>query len=752
MSTRDALAAKPAPASRADAATSLACAQATDRGSRTGGGIPSPTACACGGGCPRCRAASLQRKPRISQPGDGLEREADEVADRVMRMAEPGPITSASASLSRSCQACDEPADKPVLQRDAAAHGDESLDASTAEGVARQGGAPLPPVLREHFEPRFGRDLSDVRVHTGSAAEQGARAVQARAYTIGHDIVFGAGEFAPHTDGGRRLLAHELTHVVQQGAAAPLSRAQVGPDVRPQLGPIRQVDRQLVQRDEPPDAGTDDPLDAGGPEDKQIECVKRLGGGANRPGGLATAAETEDYNDRCRKETNYTGGNVLMPDRTGETRLANVSEVDLDCATGITFHTGSTSHTYRLTDCELSEGTYDARVSVDDEGVLQFDLGQQADAGVLFKFKYHLDEGQTDPKDLVGGQDRVKIVATSSGKSVQEQLDTASGDRVEARAFGVTTVVDADHQLSSDDDDTITLRAGQVSATVTATSIRFSFANGILVTHHLPVVPDADIVIETIEWNFEKQTLSTVTEQARIVSALSDPGQKVIDRLNKVLTANLPMRMFEKGYNPFADKDLTGNVSERLKKAMVLGADEGSAKKGPKLSDTSVNASVSLKSALELKNGVLAVRAPQGLGVTFRVDGKIPDSLPEAKVRSLELTFAKPGVDVDIDIGNAKITALVVSGATLEAGGHLKLDYVLTTEALEGMGKLALVMTGNAPPSTLEDVEQKRVRALVEAAIAKKVDPLIRDLIRQNRAALPGVDLANLMGVAGESQ
>jgi hypothetical protein len=72
---------------------------------------------------------------------------------------------------------------------------------------------------RAFFEPRLGFDLSNVRIHAGSRAAASARAVGARAYTVGRDVVFGAGQWAPGTEPGRRLIAHELTHVVQQGKA-----------------------------------------------------------------------------------------------------------------------------------------------------------------------------------------------------------------------------------------------------------------------------------------------------------------------------------------------------------------------------------------------------------------------------------------------------------------------------------------------------------------------------------------------------
>ncbi len=82
--------------------------------------------------------------------------------------------------------------------------------------VLRSPGQPLDEATRAFMEPRFGHDLSRVRVHTNAKAAESARAVNALAYTVGRDVVFGSGQFAPGTVAGQRLLAHELTHVVQQ--------------------------------------------------------------------------------------------------------------------------------------------------------------------------------------------------------------------------------------------------------------------------------------------------------------------------------------------------------------------------------------------------------------------------------------------------------------------------------------------------------------------------------------------------------
>ncbi len=86
--------------------------------------------------------------------------------------------------------------------------------------VLRASGRPLDGATRAFMEPRFGQDFSSVRVHTDSKAAESARSVDALAYTVGNNVVFGAGRYAPHTGAGKKLLAHELTHVVQQSGAS----------------------------------------------------------------------------------------------------------------------------------------------------------------------------------------------------------------------------------------------------------------------------------------------------------------------------------------------------------------------------------------------------------------------------------------------------------------------------------------------------------------------------------------------------
>lgn len=98
-----------------------------------------------------------------------------------------------------------------------------------AYDVGHGAGRPLEPAAQTFFQQRFGRDFSHVRVHTDGAAGDAARGVAARAYTLGSHIVFAPGQYQPTTPAGRHLLAHELTHVVQQGGAvAPAAKARTG--------------------------------------------------------------------------------------------------------------------------------------------------------------------------------------------------------------------------------------------------------------------------------------------------------------------------------------------------------------------------------------------------------------------------------------------------------------------------------------------------------------------------------------------
>lgn len=173
--------------------------------------------CSCGeassfsGRCEECRrkkllGTPLQRQLVVNASGDAYEQEADRMAEQVMRTPE-GPIDD-DAALSQP---------EPLVQRrvnDVGATGIGTAPPIVHEVLASPG-RPLDATTRTFFESRFGYDFGNVRVHSDTKAAESAQAVNALAYTLGRDVVFGTGQYALQTSTGQRLLAHELAHVMQ---------------------------------------------------------------------------------------------------------------------------------------------------------------------------------------------------------------------------------------------------------------------------------------------------------------------------------------------------------------------------------------------------------------------------------------------------------------------------------------------------------------------------------------------------------
>jgi hypothetical protein len=164
--------------------------------------------------------AGVQAKLAVNTPGDSYEQEADRVSEQVMSM--PGPQLQGDFSRgggSPGCQTKQQTYGQEPLQGRRAQTGDPEQSAAppVVHDVLRSPGKPLDPATRDFMEPLIGHDLSQVRVHADQKAADSARELNALAYTAGRDVVFGAGQYTPGSSEGRKLLAHELTHVVQQG-------------------------------------------------------------------------------------------------------------------------------------------------------------------------------------------------------------------------------------------------------------------------------------------------------------------------------------------------------------------------------------------------------------------------------------------------------------------------------------------------------------------------------------------------------
>jgi hypothetical protein len=213
----------------------------------------------------------LQRKLEVGSVNDPLEDEADRIAERVTR-------DTRQPMLRRKCAACDK--EEQQLRRKTAHGPAANLQApELVHDVLRSPARPLDASLRAFFEARFRQDFSGVRIHNDARAAASARSVGALAYTVGRDIVFGDGAYNGSTESGRRLLAHELVHVTQQGNG----------EGRLQRKPCRSGDECKVVSGDP----------AAARQDVAKESSDRAAAQAAAPAGSAQAAKAARLGERA---------------------------------------------------------------------------------------------------------------------------------------------------------------------------------------------------------------------------------------------------------------------------------------------------------------------------------------------------------------------------------------------------------------------------------------------------------------------
>jgi hypothetical protein len=214
------------------------------------------------------QSGHIQAKLTVGQPNDKYEQEADRVADQIMRMPDPAiqreikdldedeleqgkiqakPLaTTITPIIQRLCQGREEALQRQPtkeIEKDEEDEEKKRLQAKEMPGQTpdvshelegtinslRGGGQALSPSDRNFFEPRFAQDFSQVRIHYDPTAAKVARSINAKAFTTGKNILFGAGEYSPNTSEGKRLLAHELTHVLQQNNSQVIQRQRSTP-------------------------------------------------------------------------------------------------------------------------------------------------------------------------------------------------------------------------------------------------------------------------------------------------------------------------------------------------------------------------------------------------------------------------------------------------------------------------------------------------------------------------------------------
>ena len=216
----------------------------------------------------KAASKSIRGDLRIGEPDDAFEREADRVADEVMSggplnqhwslsqigIGAPVQRECACGGSGEQCEECKKQAAQ-VVQRKPVGPAEAQFAPPLVHEVLRSPGEPLDSSTRSFMEPRFGWDFSHVRIHSDPVAQQAARDLSARAYTVGQNIVFAENQFSLATHDGRSLLAHELAHVVQQsgGFSPAVPTVQRAPADPPKFfdlsrGPLTRAERQELRQ------------------------------------------------------------------------------------------------------------------------------------------------------------------------------------------------------------------------------------------------------------------------------------------------------------------------------------------------------------------------------------------------------------------------------------------------------------------------------------------------------------------------
>lgn len=248
----------------------------------------------------------------------------------------------------------------------------------TVQETLNAPGQPLDSDIQEFMGARFGHDFSQVRVHTDSKAAESTLALNALAYTVNQDVVFGAGQYVPYTSRGIHLLAHELTHTVQQsrGGNAPLLKPEAHYEQS-----AESIASAIVSGE----------TSVNVPDSTGIGITRQVGQPIEK-----------SKNSSIQKAT-------------------QVTRVIISCADNIiVFETPEKSYAYKLAVCDVTEGNYDAGVSVVKNKVT-FNLGKNVLEGIRFRFSFDVEPGQKNPAILFQGQTKVPIEVTKQSLSKAEQ-------------------------------------------------------------------------------------------------------------------------------------------------------------------------------------------------------------------------------------------------------------------------------------------------------------------------------------------
>jgi hypothetical protein len=337
--------------------------------------------------------------------------------------------------------------------------------------------------------------------------------------------------------------------------------------------------------------------------------------------------------------------------------------------------------------------------------------------------------------------------------SVGQATAGALGVPVMHQQLSVSGTIAAGQTLYSDAKATIhTKEDVRVTARVSNTRVSISFDPALTVTGNSGhwYVPNPDINISELYWDFTSQKAgmsSSAPRYAIWAGATTDILGNVVALINR-----LPPRMRAANYDPLNDENLASDLN-----SFITSMGSGSGSSMPRIADGEFEASVTLGGELRQEFGSASLTLPNGTQLTLTVaaQGDIPDKLEDLRIKTARISMSGggSGASVNLKAFNTDLPLIFVKSATLSAGGSLAFDYTLSTEVVDSAFRLLIaagaVAQGQGDRINGESLEARheRLRALVNAAVSKHVEPLLRKAILSNRNIIPGIDLGQALGL-----
>lgn len=339
--------------------------------------------------------------------------------------------------------------------------------------------------------------------------------------------------------------------------------------------------------------------------------------------------------------------------------------------------------------------------------------------------------------------------------SVAGQVDAAAGANTVRHSLTASGTIAGGQTLSNSDGTHIhTVGDTTVRVSVTTRGLSIDFGPSLVITKEDAIGwLDVDIDLHRLSWDFGTQMLHAEWTAANAVNWFGGVGEQLLGPFRQAL-GQLPARTREAGYNPFTDENLPGDLTELVGRLASAGG-SGSL---PRISGAQLQGDFAVSGELtrDLGQGVtMAVPSGTRLSATAFLAGNVPNSAARVRIARIQLDASGPGATLNLRALGQDWPVIRLSSVTMAAGGRLSAHYRIIHEdigtALLQFLAVAAVQENPLAAGQIRDdltAHDQAAHRMIDDMVRDNVEPVLRDAIRSNADAIPGINLAELLGVS----